>query len=111
MALKHHPEYGQIEHELACGVAVRAIAEKFGVPLHAVYRLREKLRMGQRRKVGAEVERDLAMQRMRLLDCQTRALEAGDVARATTAADLIQQNLQMVMALHALAPRALDSRP
>ncbi len=38
--IAQHPDRGRIEFDLARGVPVRAVAKKYGVGLHALYRLR-----------------------------------------------------------------------
>ncbi len=41
--INEHPDRGRIEFDLARGVPVRAVAKKYGVNMHALYRLLKKL--------------------------------------------------------------------
>ncbi len=112
--INDHPDRGRIEYDLARGVPVRSIAKKYGVNMHALYRLRAKLppqlkaaHMGQRLKAGADLEKlrleesegllqNLATQRARLLLCQDSALDAGDGGKVAYIAGVIHRNLELV---------------
>ena len=62
--INEHPDRGRIEFDLARGVPVRAVAKKYGVNMHALYRLLKKLppqlkaaHMGARLKAGTDLEK------------------------------------------------------
>jgi hypothetical protein len=112
--INEHPDRARIEFDLARGVPPRTVAKKYGVGLHACYRLLKRLppqlraaHVGQRLKAGADLEKlridesegllqNLATQRARLLLCQDAALEAGDAAKVAYIAGTIHRNLELV---------------
>jgi len=111
--INEHPDRGRIEFDLARGVPVRAVAKKYGVNVHALYRLLKKLppqlraaHMGARLKAGADLEKlrldeseallqNIATQRARLLLMQDSAMDAGDYNTAALLAGRILQSVEL----------------
>jgi hypothetical protein len=113
--ITEHPDRGRIEHDLAAGVSVRAIAKKYkGVNIKQLYRLRTKLppqlkakAMAKRLKAGVDLEQlrldesegilqNLSMQRCRLLVCQDHAIDTGDIMAAGHLSGHIHRNIELV---------------
>jgi hypothetical protein len=108
-----HPDRGRIEFDLARGVPVRTIANKYSVNLHVLYRYRKKLppqlraaHMGARLKAGADLEKlrldeseallqNIATQRARLLLMQDSAMDAADHHMAALIAGRILQSIEL----------------
>jgi len=111
--INEHPDRGRIEYDLARGVPVRALAKKYGVNIHVLYRLRAKLppqlraaHLGARLRAGADLEKlridesegllqNIATQRARLLLMQDSAMEAGDHSIATLISGRILQTVEL----------------
>jgi hypothetical protein len=108
-----HPDRARIEFDLARGVPVRTIANKYSVNLHVLYRYRKKLppqlraaHMGARLKAGADLEKlrldeseallqNIASQRARLLLMQDAAMDAADHHMAALIAGRILQSIEL----------------
>src|SRR5262249_40145815 len=113
-AIRDRDDRAQIEHALATGQSVRAIAKKYDVDENALYRHRKNLPpqlraayIGNFLKPGEDLEKlrieesesllqNLAAQRARLLMMQDQELEAGDAKAVATLAARIHQNLELV---------------
>ena len=114
LPIRDRPDRAQIEHELACGNSVRAIANKFNVHEAALYKYRKNLPpllraayVGRLLKPGADLEKlkteesegllqSLAQQRARLLIAQDSALDDGNAQAVATLASGIHRNLELV---------------
>jgi len=112
--IRDRDDRAQIEHALATGQSVRAIAKKYDVDENALYRHRKNLPPQLRAayianflKPGEDLEKlrieesesllqNLAAQRARLLMMQDQELESGNAQAVATLAARIHQNLELV---------------
>src|SRR5262249_10441916 len=116
-AILDHPDRARIEYDLARGVPVRRVAQKYGVSKDSAYRYLRKLppqlraaHLGKLLKAGADLERlrvdesegllqNLATQRARLLLIQDHAMDTENGGLATQVSTAIHRNLELIAKL------------
>src|SRR5262245_8375490 len=109
-----HPDRARIEYDLARGVPVRRVAQKYNVSKDSAYRYLRKLppqlraaHLGKLLKAGVDLERlrvdesegllqNLSVQRARLLLIQDHAMDTENGQLATAISGAIHRNLELV---------------